>query len=314
MKKYLVTGGMGFIGSSISNSLFNSGNKVSVFDNNFRGSIKRLDKHFDPQNIYLGDIRNLNQVINSSKNIDCLIHAAYINGTRFFYEKPDAVLEVAIKGMLNVIEACKINNIRELILISSSEVYQSPKKIPTPENIPLIIPDIKNNRYSYGGGKIACELMARHLGRSIFKKMIVVRPHNVYGPDMGNEHVIPEIIYNIIKNKKKNKIKIQGTGKETRSFIYIKDFISAFNKILHKGKHMETYNIGTLEEINIKFLVKLICNLLGKKIKIVPGKIRSGGTKRRCPNISKIKKLGFRQSVKINDGLLKMIDYYRGKN
>ena len=76
---------------------------------------------------------------------------------------------------------------------------------------------------------------------------------------------------------------------------------------------METYNIGTLEEINIKFLVKLICNLLGKKIKIVPGKIRSGGTKRRCPDISKIKKLGFKQTVKINDGLLKMIDYYSAK-
>ena len=101
----------------------------------------------------------------------------------------------------------------------------------------LKIPDIYNPRYSYGGGKILTELIGINYGRKYFKKLIIFRPHNVYGPDMGNEHVIPELI-NRFKNLKGRNFKIQGTGKEIRSFIYIDDFIDAFNLIIKKGKHL----------------------------------------------------------------------------
>ena len=120
-----------------------------------------------------------------------------------------------------------------MYLASSSEVYQTPLKIPTKEDEPLKIPDIYNPRYSYGGGKILTELMGINYGKKFFKKLVIFRPHNVYGPDMGNEHVIPEFI-NRYKNLKKKFFKIQGTGKETRSFIYIDDFLQAFELILKK--------------------------------------------------------------------------------
>ena len=172
----------------------------------------------------------------SLNTVDAVIHLAYVNGTKFFYSKPTVILDIAVKGIINVIDACKKKKIKELYLASSSEVYQTPQKIPTDENESLKVPDIYNPRYSYGGGKILTELMGVHFGRKFFKKLVIFRPHNVYGPDMGNEHVIPEFIkrFKKIKGSHRN-FKIQGTGKEIRSFIFIEDFIQAFELILKKG-------------------------------------------------------------------------------
>ena len=79
-----------------------------------------------------------------------------------------------------------------LVLASSSEVYQTPPQVPTDESAPLVVPDPLNPRYSYGGGKIISELMAINYGRKYFERVLIFRPHNVYGPDMGFEHVIPQ--------------------------------------------------------------------------------------------------------------------------
>ena len=99
-----------------------------------------------------------------------------------FYTKPVLTLDIAMKGIINVIDLCIKNRIRELYLASSSEVYQTPDKIPTDESEPLRIPDVFNPRYSYGGGKILTELMGIHYGKKYFKKLVIFRPHNVYGP------------------------------------------------------------------------------------------------------------------------------------
>jgi dTDP-D-glucose 4,6-dehydratase len=206
------------------------------------------------------------------------------------------------KGYLvNILDLCVEKNIKNLFLASSSEVYQYPNKFPTPENIPLVVPDIKNPRFSYGGGKILTELMGYHYGKKFFKKLVIFRPHNVYGHDMGNEHVIPEFIERI--KSKTNVFKIKGTGNETRSFIYITDFVKAFDIILRKGKHCEIYNIGTEEEINIKTLAKKIAKIYKKKIFIKKMSLAKGGTQRRCPDISKIKKLGFVQKISLENGI-----------
>jgi len=308
-KTFLVTGGTGFIGSNISKFLINENYNVKIFDNNSRGSLTRL-KFFSKKFKFIkGDIRNKVQVSKAFKNTDAVVHLAYINGTKYFYRYPTKILEIAIKGIINVIEGCIENNIKELYLASSSEVYQTPNKIPTDEGEMLKIPDIYNPRYSYGGGKILTELMGIHYGKKFFKKLIIFRPHNVYGPDMGNEHVIPEFIKRF-KNLKGKNFKIQGTGNEVRSFMYIDDFIEAFNLIIKKGRHLGIYNLGTAEKINIKSLAFLISKILKKKIKIVSTSLQKGGTKIRIPCISKIKKLGFKQKHSIESGLKKTINFY----
>ena len=150
-KTFLVTGGTGFIGSNISKLLINENYNVKIFDNNSRGSLTKL-KFFNKKYKFIkGDIRNKTQVSKAFKNIDAVIHLAYVNGTKYFYRYPTKILEIAIKGIINVIEGCIENNIKELYLASSSEVYQTPNKIPTDEREMLKIPDINNPRYSYGG-------------------------------------------------------------------------------------------------------------------------------------------------------------------
>ena len=149
--------------------------------------------------------------------------------------------------------------------------------------------------------------MGIHYGKKYFKKLIIFRPHNVYGPNMGGEHVIPEFIKRFKKLKNKN-FKIQGTGKETRSFIHIDDFVNAFNLILNRGRHLNIYNIGTTEKIKIKDLALVMSQLFQKKIKLNKMPIQKGGTKIRIPNIDKIKKLGFKQKLKLKEGLRKLIN------
>jgi nucleoside-diphosphate-sugar epimerase len=312
-KTYLVTGGTGFIGSSIVKKLLSLKKNVFVFDNNQRGDINRLAGLGSKLKFIKGDIRIFKDLNKIPKNIDCILHLAYVNGTENFYTKPYEVLDIGVKGMINILDFAIKNSIKNFVLFSSSEVYQNPKQIPTPEKVEMVIPNVMNPRYCYGGGKIISELMAVNYGKKYFKRLLVIRPHNVYGPDMGNHHVIPQIVSKLIFKIKQNnvKLKIQGTGKETRSFIYIDDFVDAFLAILNKGKHLEIYNIGNNDEIKISSLVKIIANKIGINIKINVGKLKLGSPLRRCPSIIKIKKLGYKQKINLSEGLDKVIDWHQ---
>jgi len=308
-KTFLVTGGTGFIGSNISKLLVSKNYNVKIFDNNSRGSINNIKNFKKKIKFIKGDIRNKELLNSVLQNTDAVIHLAYINGTEYFYSKPVLILDIAVKGIMNVIDGCIKNKIKELYLASSSEVYQTPNKIPTDEHESLKIPDIFNPRYSYGGGKILTELMGIHYGKKYFKKLIIFRPHNVYGPNMGYEHVIPQFICRF-KKLKNNKFKIQGNGNETRSFIFIDDFISAFDLILRKGKHLNIYNIGTEERIKISKLAYIVSRFFNKKIVLSKNWIAKGSVKNRCPNILKIRKLGFKKKYDVYSGLSKTINWY----
>ncbi len=120
-------------------------------------------------------------------------HLAFINGTRHFYEMPETVLDVGIRGTLNTLEAAIAHGVRDYVFASSSEVYQTPPSVPTAEDVVTSIPDTLNPRYSYGGAKLIGEILAFNFGRDHFDRTMVFRPHNAYGPDMGFEHVIPQL-------------------------------------------------------------------------------------------------------------------------
>ncbi len=313
MKRYLVTGGAGFIGSAITNKLIKEGNFVRVLDNTSRGSKNSVDKSSKLQFID-ADIRDPEIVEKACRNIDSIIHLAFINGTKYFYEKPDLVLDVGVNGMTNVLKGAKKNKVRELFLASSSEVYQTPPKFPTPEDVPYSIPDPHNPRYSYAGGKIISELMSLHIGKTFFEKVVIFRPHNVYGPRMGTEHVIPELIKKIIIARSKSdsdiNLKIQGDGRDTRSFIFIDDFVNGVYLLLRKGKNQEIYNIGTSDEVKIRDLVKILAKVADVKIRIQKGPKTPGGTSRRCPDIRKILDLGFSPKTDLYTGLTKTYLWY----
>ena len=314
-RRFLVTGGTGFIGAGLVRGLLAAGAQVRCFDNNSRGSQERLNDCASDVEFIEGDIRDQVAVGRAVKGVDSVCHLAYVNGTEFFYTKPELVLDVAIKGMTNVIDACVKNGVPELILASSSEVYQTPPRIPTDESVPLVVPDVLNPRYSYGGGKIVCELMAVNYGRRHFERVLIFRPHNVYGPAMGWEHVIPQFAMRMRESHLKQpggvlQFPIQGTGEETRSFIYIDDMIDGVLRVMQAGEHLGIYNIGTSDEISIAQLAVEVGSCFGRAVMVVAGELRAGSTLRRCPDIRKVRSLGFEPRIALRDGLARTVQWY----
>lgn len=316
MTNVLVTGGSGFIGSNLACALACRGAKVKVFDNHFRNTGRNLEVEGNQVEVIKGDIRDRSDVFRASKGMDTIFHLAYINGTEYFYNEPRLVLEVGAKGTLNVLDAAIDSKVSNFIFASSSEVYQSPWLIPTPENIPLTIPDVKNARFSYGGGKILGELLTLHYTQNIRMRRIIFRPHNVYGPQMGWEHVIPQLIKKVYLassgfKKERAAISIQGSGEESRSFCYIDDAIEGILTCAEKGEDREIYNVGMSDEISINGLVREIGNMLKIKITTQSEPLKPGSAKRRCPDINKLKKLGFRPKVSLREGLRRTIEHYK---
>jgi nucleoside-diphosphate-sugar epimerase len=313
-KTYLVTGGAGFLGSALVRRLVRAGNRVRVFDNESRGRSDRLGDVADSIEYVSGDIRNPAEVERAAKGVDSVCHLAFVNGTEFFYTKPEMVLEVGVKGIVNVLDACLKHNVPELVLASSSEVYQDPLAIPTSEIVPLSIPDPMNPRWSYSAGKIISEMMAINYGRTRFSRVLIFRPHNVYGPDMGWEHVIPQFVVRmkrLASSQDSVRFPIQGTGTQTRSFVFIDDFIEGLMALLRGGKHLNIYNIGTQEEVTIADLARMVGDLFGKRVEVVPGPPAAGGTCHRCPDIAKISTLGYAPRIFLREGLAITAKWYR---
>lgn len=316
MKTYLVTGGTGFLGSSLVQALVRQGHRVRVFDNGSRGSKERLGEAAEKVEWVEADIRDRKAVFRAIQGVDSVCHYAFVNGTRYFYEQPAFVLDVGIKGMMNVADGCIRHGVKELVVISSSEVYQTPPTVPTDETVPLSIPDVFNPRYSYGGAKILSELVTIHYGKQFFERAMLVRPHNVFGANMGWEHVVPELVHKLCEAKKRTpsgevELRMQGDGRQTRSFIHVDDFTAGMMLVLANGKHGELYHIGTMDEIPIRELALAIAKCLGISVKLVAGEEPKGGTPRRCPNIAKMRGLGFEPKISLEEGLRRTVPWYQ---
>ncbi|MDC0253282.1 SDR family NAD(P)-dependent oxidoreductase [Bacteriovoracales bacterium] len=325
LKNIAVTGAGGFIGRSLALELANRGYFVRALDNNFRGSLDSVSEHKNIENIEC-DILDPKQVRDALNGTDIVFHLAAINGTENFYKIPEKVLEVGVIGTHNVVKACLKNKIKKFAFASSSETYNIPDIVPTPETITLKVPDVFNPRFSYGGGKLAGELIVINYFRNTDAKFTIFRPHNVYGPQMGFEHVIPQIVKKIFLQMKKIgpkeseniNLEIQGEGSETRSFIFIDEFIKALIHTTIESDSPKIINIGTQEEISIYNLVKEIGKICKLELNIKKSKVVVGSPSRRCPDTSKLKEIGFVSSVPLVEGLEKTVnwymDYYQSEN
>ena len=305
MPKILITGGAGFIGYNLVNSMKKS-HEVVVFDNEFRGS---FDKFTDEKIKFVkGDITKLSDWENIPSEIDSIFHLGAINGTKFFYEIPEKVLDVNVKGVQNLIEFCRKRDVKDILFSSSSEVYGYPQVFPTPETENLSIPNPYNPRFSYSASKIIGELLCINFARKYGFKHTIVRYHNIYGPNMGHEHVMPQFIRKLTKNEE---FLVEGDGTETRSFCFIDDAIAGTLLVHDDNSNGERiFNIGNDAESSILDLINLLSEVSGKNINPKFKLKENAGTKRRKPDISKAKSVGYIPKIALRDGLKITYDWY----
>lgn len=327
LSKALITGGLGFIGFHLAKHLAEKGDKVTICDNQFRGKLDGEVTAFLEKtgSKYVNlDMTEKAEFEKLEMDYDRIYHLAAINGTRYFYEIPETVLRVNIVSVINLLDWVKETKCKDLLFSSSSEAYSGTIQkfgweIPTGEDVPLCIDDVQNPRYSYGGSKIAGELLFLNYGKVYSLNVRIVRFHNIYGERMGYEHVIPEFCKRILDNT--DPFPIFG-GKETRSFIYVGDGVRATRLIMEsESTKGEIINIGNeTNEITIKELAERLFKVANVSPRIEIKEAPKGSVERRCPSIKKLIRLtGYSETVSLDEGLKRTFewckkDYAGGKN
>lgn len=300
--KYLVTGAAGFIGMALVDRLRAQGHEVLGTDNGWR---------YGERGALPVDVTRYEEVLAATRFFqpDGVFHLAAINGTQNFYEKPGLVLEVGLLGIINVVKSMESTGTKNLVVFSSSEAYQSVDG-KAHEGVPLVCPDPLNARYSYAVSKIASEVVALH---SKVEDVRIVRPHNVYGPNCGEKHVIPQFIRRAQGLGKGTPFLVQGDADQSRAFCYIDDFLDGFDRVVERGRNREIYHIGTEDERSIASVARDVCRgVLGYEPELSFGEGALGGPPRRCPDVSKLRGLGWSQQIQWEEGLLKTIEYFKG--
>ena len=276
MKKVLVTGSDGFIGSHLTEELVKLGYEVKafVYYNSFNtwGWLDALPKEImEHVEVFQGDIRDPHGVKEALKGCKALFHLAALIAIPFSYHSPDAYVDTNIKGTLNVLQASRELDIERVLITSTSEVYGTAQYTPIDEKHPF------QGQSPYSATKIGADRLAESFYRSFNLPVTIVRPFNTYGPRQSARAVIPTIIMQLLAGKEEIKL---GALTPTRDFNYVKDTVGGFISIYRSSKTIgEEINIATQEEISIGELAEeLICQI-NPKARIVCDEQRLRPTK-----------------------------------
>ena len=263
MKKILITGADGFIGSHLTERLVKLGyqTRAFVYYNSFNkwGWIDTLDKEIINEiEIIPGDIRDPNGVRFALDGCSQVLHLAALIGIPFSYHSPDSYIDTNIKGTLNILQASKDLKIEKIIHTSTSEVYGSALSIPINENHPL------QGQSPYSASKIGADQLALSFYKSFGTPVGIIRPFNTFGPRQSARAVIPTIITQIASNK--NELNL-GSLSPTRDFTFVDDTVDGFIAGLEASNiNGEVINLGTNYEISIKKLAEEIAILMKKDV------------------------------------------------
>lgn len=278
-KTILITGGSGFIGLHLSKYL-KKNYVVTVYD------IKNPDDN--DIKFILGDINDGKKLLQACHGIDIVIHLAAVVGVKNTEDDPITTLNTNIIGTKNVLEACARNNVKKVILASSSEVYGEPKILPIDEShIPMPVT-------AYGISKLASEEYLKSYAKMYDFKYSILRFFNVIGQGQAVDFVFPEFINSALKNEH---ITIHGSGLQIRAFCHVDDICQGIQKVIPRSDN-ETFNLGNdSEPISIENLAKKIITVLNSQssIRYIPfeksDRNRNIEIMSRVPNIQKAKKL-----------------------
>ena len=309
----LVTGAAGFIGFHLSQFLASeASNTVWMLDNFARS---RRDEDLETL-LKLPNVKFLQVDLSNEEldlpQVDYVFHLASINGTENFYTRPFDVIEAAVLPTLRLLRFYSGSNVKRFLLTSTSEVYAGAietglSEIPTPETTPLVIQDSKNMRWSYAAGKIASEMATMAAANQYGLPATIIRYHNVYGPRMGSQHVIPEFLERL----KKEDFTLFGAD-NTRSFIYVRDAIVATAAAAAADEsENEIVHIGTSVEVTIRELAQQIMAISGIRGSLKIHSAPKGSVSRRCPDTRFLREVvGFTPEISLYEGLSLTIPYY----
>ena len=319
----LVTGGAGFVGRALIGQLITQavdGHIFLVDDFSRHGAadgIVPIDERLTCINADLSDPKS---VMNLPSNVDRVYHLAAVVGVGPVEAEPARVMRVNTLSTLNVFNwfADAGTEGARLLFASTSEVYSGgimaglEVPVPTPESVPIVIADPNNPRFSYAATKLWGEMYARFLSSERNVDIVSVRYHNVYGPGMGYDHVIPQVVTRIVNKESPFRL---IAGDQTRSFCWVQDAVEATCRVMEANGMIsgEVVHIGNPNgEVTIKSLYEAIfAEMKYTPTDVVSENPTAGSVSRRCPDISRLQELtGYQPSTRLEDGLKETIAWY----
>lgn len=309
MKKVLVTGAGGFIGSHLAEDLVKNGFEVKAFVRyNSKNEWGWLETSMikNEIEIYSGDIRDYDSVNKAFRDCSAVFHLAALIGIPYSYVSPLAYIKTNIEGTYNILEASKNNSIEQVLITSTSETYGTAQYVPIDENHPLV------GQSPYSASKISADQLAISYYKSFDLPVKIVRPFNTYGPRQSARAVIPSIMTQILSGKKKINL---GNLFPTRDLTFVKDTTSGFIEIYNSSElYGEVTNVGMNTEISVADLFSLITKISGKKTileeesnRVRPEKSEVG--RLLCDNNKLLKKTNWKPNYNLETGLTETINW-----
>ena len=318
-QRIVILGAAGFIGYHISNRLkdFNHFNLVLI--DNFARSNRddEFNKLILSQNVTFMDtnLSHPDSYANLFQNGDIVINCAAFNGTNNFYKNPVEVIRNSAVTAIFAAEYSARAKVSKYFYFGSAESYAGGVNlgltpIPTPENVPLIIDNPHNVRWSYGASKTLGEIATVAIVSQFGINAKIFRVHNIYGPRMGFDHVVPDLVRNFIANN----FQVHGVN-ESRAFMYVDDLVSIIVKFVCDDEidRNLTYNIGSSQEINIQNLAELILEVLGINHQISSLPNLDGSVLRRIPDTSLLRSRFKYSETELKEGIRRYISWYRSQ-
>ena len=312
-QRFVLLGAAGFLGFHLSKFIVeNYDSHVVMVDNFIRGEkdedlLNLINSNsIEFRQLNLCDAKSYDELFEPS---DIVFNLAAFNGTQNFYSSPFEVLfNSSLPGIIAPEKAASAG-VSKYVYFGSSESYAGGFElglvdIPTPEEVPFVITDPANPRWSYAIskqiGEIACHSLSERLNFTI------LRIHNIYGPRMGFEHVIPDLIRNFSNMDGR----VMGVS-QTRAFLYVDDAVQTIMKVIDNARSRnETYNVGSEREVTVGVLAEKLCGVMDIAIEIIPTLPPQGSVERRLPDINKIKQIAEIPETSIEIGLQKTVDWY----
>ena len=308
MKRYLITGGAGFIGSNIAERLVQIGEKVIVLDNLCEGKLENLSTIKEKITFIKGDIREEKDLDKALKDVDFVLHQAALRSVPKSMKRPLEYNDVNVNGTLKLLIKAKEHKVKKLVYASSSSVYGERDKFPERES------DGTNPISPYATTKLMGEYYCKLFSNSFGLETVSLRYFNVFGPkqSLDNQYavVIPKFITCILNNENPP---VYGDGLQERDFTYIDNVIEANIRAASTADISgEIFNVACGKSYSVLSIVDVVNRILGKDIKPIFKPRRPGDVRKTSADIAKLKtKLGIKNFIQFKEGLEQTVKWFK---